>query len=336
MASPYLKKGSKEENLELIPVSKNPLAILLRLKIIIVKERIDLILERMEGESLLYDGFGPFFGNVFKIPSAVEIHVPPYDVKTRLTSFLWLRYSLKHCSKIFLISKNVADYLWLHNRFLQGKVILMPNGFDPSKSHADVDEVEKLKNNLPRGRPIICYFGELSADKGIDIIIELIKNDVGPFYYLIAGWGPYAQMISDLAKERSNRVKYLGEVSKEKIYAYLRICDLSLAPYRKTQLGGKFFGQPLKVYESLAAGTNILVTSQMNLPNEVFELCTLTEPSVDGIQAKLRQACLKKSDAKWLSSLDEVMPKYSWDNIVKRFFVPEFKQMAELNKKPDA
>jgi glycosyltransferase involved in cell wall biosynthesis len=328
LASPYLKSYNTNENVDLLPLPKDPFGILYQLKNYVVQNKINVILERLEGGNIMSSGYGVVAGKIMKIPVACEIHVPPYDLRTRLTSFAWLRYSLKNSDKIFVISHNVSELLYLHYKYCKNKIVVIPNGYDASKlTHLD-NLVKKVKQNLPRDRKIICYFGELNEDKGVDLILQLINNDKKKhFYFIIGGWGPLEQVIRKIAEEKPEKVRYVGKISKEEVYAYLKVCDLSLAFYRRTQLGTLFFGQPLKVYESLALGTNVLITTRANLPEDVFNLCTFVEPKLEDIFEKIEGACLKKYDSAWQEQVKKTMDKYSWDNIAKKIFIPQLRSL---------
>lgn len=330
LASPYLKQPrSIGENLFLSPLPITPFGIMAGLTNLAVKKRIDVILERLEGGNIIASGYGPIIGKLLNIPVACEIHVPPTDLPTRISSFLWLRCSLKYSSKTFVISQNVAKMLYLHQKSFNKKTVVIPNGYDASKIKTAAGPMKEIRQSLSLKKKIICYFGELSEEKGIDLIIRLIENDKNSrFYFVVGGWGPFEGILKKMAEEKPDSIKYLGKVSKEKIFNYLRVCDLSLALYRKTQLGGRFFGQPLKVYESLAAGTNAMITSRMNLPDEIFKLCTLVEPRIEDIEGKMDEACLRKYDETWQNCLRVTMPSYSWDSIAARIFIPELRSLV--------
>ena len=242
----------------------------------------------MEGGNILSNGYGAIVGKIMKIPVACEIHVPPYNLRTCITSFPWLRYSLKKSKKIFVISQHVAELLYLHHKYCKNKIVVIPNGYDDTKLPPINNLVEMIKKNLPKDRKIIGYFGGLNEDKGVGLLIQLIENSKkSKFYFIIGGWGPFEKVIRKMAEEEPERVKYVGKISKEEVYAYLKVCDLSLPLYRRSQLGTLFFGQPLKVYESLASGTNVLITTRANLPDDVFGLCTFVEPKLESIIEKM-------------------------------------------------
>jgi glycosyltransferase involved in cell wall biosynthesis len=333
LSSPYLKKQcTLSKNMTLVPVPGNPYGLIRGLKKIAAENKINVILERLEGAHLVFNGYGAVIGRLLNISSACEIHVPPSNLQTRITSFPWLRNSLKNSKKVFIISQNAAKMLYLHSKYLNAKTIVIPNGFDSSKLVNKLDAAKVIKEYLPKGKKIVCYFGELSEDKGIDLILEVINSDSSNYYFVIGGWGPYESIMRELAKEKPDKIRYLGKVPKEKIFAYLQLSDLSLSLYRRTQLGGIFFGQPLKVYESLAAGTNVLVTSKMNLPDELFNLCTLTEPNLQDVKRKMYEACTKKQDKNWQRNVKKNIQPYSWDNIAHQIFVPALRSLALENE----
>jgi len=331
LVSPYLKiQYNVNENIHLFPLPTNPVRIIHHLKNIVVQNKINVILERLEGGNITSSGYGVIIGKIMKIPVACEIHVPPYDLYTSIISFPWLRYSLKNSKKIFVISQNVAELLYLHQKYCKNKIVVIPNGYDASKLTYIDNLVKKIKQNLPKDRKIIGYFGELNEDKGVDLILQLINNDKeNHLYFIIGGWGSFEQVIRKIAEERPEKVRYVGKISKKEVYGYLKVCDLSLALYRRNQLGTFFFGQPLKVYESLALGTNVLITTRANLPENVFTLCTFVKPKLEYIIKKMEESYKKKYDDAWQEQVKKTISRYSWDNIAKKIVIPQLRSLLD-------
>jgi len=172
LASPYLKRSSTNENLDLFPLPKDPFRITHQLKNHVIQNKINVILERSEGGNIMSSGYGVIIGKIMKIPVTCEIHVPPHDLRTRIISFPWLRYSLKNSEKIFVISQNVAALLYLHHKYCKDKTVVVPNGYDDSKPTCIDARVEKIKQFLPKDRKIIGYFGELNEDKGVAMYLS--------------------------------------------------------------------------------------------------------------------------------------------------------------------
>jgi hypothetical protein len=49
---------------------------------------------------------------------------------------------------------------------------VIPNGYDASKLTSMDNLVKKIKQNFPKGRKIIGYFGELNEDKGVAMYLS--------------------------------------------------------------------------------------------------------------------------------------------------------------------
>jgi glycosyltransferase involved in cell wall biosynthesis len=331
LASPCLKDFVSIGDLRLIPTPKNPLLIVKKLKEIACINQIDIILERLDACNVITSGYGSVIGKLLRIPFACEIHVPPYNFHTFVKTFIWFNYSVRNADKLFVVSENAAKLLKYHGiESNDSRLVIFPNGFDSSK----LDNSLKNKNEklFATDKIIISYFGELSEDKGAHLILKLINRTnetCDKYFYIIGGWGPLEESFKLLSAEKPKSMVYLGKISKEKIFACLRASDLSLALYKRTQFGGLFFGQPLKVYESLICGTNVMVTSQMNLPIEIFNLCTTVSTEIENIAMNLEQAAEKKHNIVWQRRLKKIIPNYSWDNIINNVFYPELFAMVQ-------
>nr|RDZ31159.1 hypothetical protein DEQ67_07080 [Haloferax sp. Atlit-48N] len=96
----------------------------------------------------------------------------------------------------------------------------------------------------------ICY---LTGRKGVDILIDSIKEINADLELLVAGKGPQSPELHRLAKD-DDRIKFLGYVSEGKKTALLESADLFVLPSRHEPWG-------LVVNEALNCGTPVITTS---------------------------------------------------------------------------
>ena len=121
-------------------------------------------------------------------------------------------------------------------------------------------EEAKEKLQLPKEVPILLFFGTLSWDKGLDLLLESVKYIEKDFRLVIAG-PPRYFMRSNVAayKKQLNdptkiieRVKYIPE---EELSYYFLSADAVVLPYRKVYKGTSGILQ-----RASAAGKPVIVT----------------------------------------------------------------------------
>jgi glycosyltransferase involved in cell wall biosynthesis len=96
------------------------------------------------------------------------------------------------------------------------------------------------------------FAGRLSAEKGVDTLIEAVAR-LGSGRLEIAGDGPERAALTALAKERApGRVRFHGHLPKTDLYELLRSSAVAVLPSRCYE------NQPLIVLEAFACGVPVL------------------------------------------------------------------------------
>lgn len=166
-----------------------------------------------------------------------------------------------------LISRGISsDSIWLIPPSLTN------NGrFEPSvKSVALRDCL-----NLPSDQDIAFYAGRLTRHKGMDFLVEVIKqlSNQDNILFLLAGSGPYLNKFKEQFDEST--VRCLGYIEHEKIFQYYHAADVYVHP-------SEFEGVPLSILEAMNCGLPVvarkagdigLVTEQtVTSPTEMADL----------------------------------------------------------------
>ena len=333
IASVRLKANTRfSEKIELISISQNPFFTYRELIKVIAKKKINLVQERL-GCHLLSSDWGILAGNHMGLPTVGLIHEYPPTLLSKLLSFIRLRHTLKICDRLLVINKIILQYIPLRkNEF--NKVQFIPCGYDlsifPSNNTCSVKEL------IPINKKIVGYFGTLSKDKGVDIVLDLIHHADDRYFFLIAGNGPLEYEVRQVARLHPEKCKYLGRLTQKDVYHFIKLCDVTLALYRKELRRGRpQRGSPMKVFDSLAIGTPILISKPTvnMLPQEVSKLCIISGLELNEIKKNLEMACTTRADR---SSVVNVMRKYSWDYIAKNTLIPLFKNLTESDCNKDS
>ncbi len=115
------------------------------------------------------------------------------------------------------------------------------------------------KNEISNSKPLILsYVGVLTRHRGLEKILEVVKNNPNLLYFKIAGFGELENQIKEYAGKYSN-IEYYGSVPYEKGLSIMNNSDLILAIY-ETDIPNHIYAAPNKFYEGLYLGKPILTT----------------------------------------------------------------------------
>lgn len=108
----------------------------------------------------------------------------------------------------------------------------------------------------PRAGPLALFVGRLIDLKGVDLLIEAC--DGLPLQLIVIGDGPQRSALERQAFSNSN-IRFLGEQSREQVWAWLAAADLLVLPSR-VLANGRTDSAPLVVIEALASGVPLVAS----------------------------------------------------------------------------
>jgi len=167
---------------------------------------------------------------------------------------------LRWTSKVVVLSKHLAESLSESYLPDNTDIQVIPNGVDVQE-HAPSRDSNYLRAKLgiDSSSYLVGYFGRLSIEKGVDILIKALSTTaVGKFHLIIAGDGQeernLKEQINNLGLiEQVHFMGYLHDVSK--LYHCL---DVYVQPSR-------FEGIPFSVLEAMANGCPVVASSLVGL-----------------------------------------------------------------------
>jgi glycosyltransferase involved in cell wall biosynthesis len=158
---------------------------------------------------------------------------------------------------IVAVSTEVANYL---ERFsvARGRVHVIPNGVN-----VDRFRQRSLIPNVQRSTFTVGFVGTLKPWHGLRVLVEafdLLHAEIPNTRLLIVGDGPEGKNLRDDLKARRlmATTHITGKVEPQEIPALLASMDAGVAPYDDAE---DFYFSPLKVYEYMAAGLPVVVSS---------------------------------------------------------------------------
>lgn len=108
-----------------------------------------------------------------------------------------------------------------------------------------------------RKRKTFGYFGGLSADKGVQVLLDTLHQLPDDWQLIIAGAGSLAPAFAELSRETPERVRFLGKLQPLDLIPVLCDCDCTVIPLERISNQGKGVF-PFKTFEYLVAGTHVI------------------------------------------------------------------------------
>ncbi|MDD2889370.1 MAG: glycosyltransferase family 4 protein [bacterium] len=212
------------------------------------------------------------------------------------------RVTIKRADFIIAVSEGIKQALIREFNINELKISVISCGVDTNLFSATLNKKGLRKElNLPESKKIILFVGEVSYNKGVDIIYECAK--VLKDYLFI--------LIGDI-KHRTNPLpNYIlsGAKPNSELYKWFNACDLFFLPSRSE-------GTPVSILEAMSCGLTVLASNVGGIPDIIEEgktgwpIDNLDEK--DKIINKLRTII---EDTKMLESVG----KKGRENIIKDF-----------------
>lgn len=203
------------------------------------------------------------------VPVVLEVNGPPEDITAAWPALRALRWlicwslhaQLNQSTAVITVTAGLAK--WLQGLAPRVEVSVVPNAADPQRFHPAA-----ARDSEATG-PYALFFGALAPWQGIELLLEATKVTSWPpdLPLLVVGDGPMREPVEAAARERPDRVKYLGRRAYAQMPALIAASSVVVIPkdYHRPELGLS----PLKLYESMAASTAVVVTDVPGLGDVV-------------------------------------------------------------------
>jgi glycosyltransferase involved in cell wall biosynthesis len=207
---------------------------------------------------------------------------------------------------------------------LKGRPLIEPNGIDLAEFEQlpAPGSFRALLNGLGQ-RPLILFLSRIHPKKGLDLLIPALAR-LTAFDGLVVIAGPdeggYRRVVEQMITIHglSEQVRLLEMLHGRDRIAALADADLFVLPSYQENFG-------VAVVESLAAGTPVLISDQVNIHDEITAdgvgLAVRTE--VDAIAAALSR-CLRDGELKRFDRercRQFALTRYNWLDIARRWSV---------------
>jgi len=200
----------------------------------------------------------------------------------------------------------------------RGLVERIPLGLDTTRfSPASPRDATDRAGARAPGRVRLGYAGRLTAQKGVDVLLEAVARDES-LDLVVAGAGPEEARLRRAAAPLGGRVAFLGPLDTDDLPAFYRGLDVLVVPSRDTPGLAEQFGRV--VVEAMACGTPVVATRVGSVPDLVAGAGVLVAPDDAGaLLDGIRQATHPRTArALRLAGLDRAR-ECSWSAVAGRY-----------------
>lgn len=218
--------------------------------------------------------------------------------------------SCRFADKVLCVSDQDKDRIASGLNVRKEKIVLVPNGVDLGKFHADKQKRDEMRRRLSvsEGTPLILFNGKLDYKPNFEAV-EIILNEILPRVlnefpgakFLVVGNNPPLELSHD-------NLIYTGVV--DRVEDYINASDVVICPLLS---GG---GTRLKILEAIACGKRVISTTvgAEGLVNKETEPYLKCKDNWDQFAQEVVRAIHNDGVLKTDVSLLE---KYSWKRVVE-------------------
>lgn len=207
------------------------------------------------------------------------------------------------------------------------RVLYVPNGIDRERfARVTRQDVRALRTKLSlKDVPVIIYVGNLSlSSHPVDLLLsafaQMHRRERSAHLLLVGGGKDYDALharVSEMGLE--GHVRFTGKVAPEQIPLYFKMADVSVEPVYDNLVARS--RSPLKVFESMAAGTPVVAGDVGDRREVLGEAGVLVPPGdanalAEGLLNVLQDQSARQAMAEAAAVRCE---RYYWDVLVHDF-----------------
>jgi glycosyltransferase involved in cell wall biosynthesis len=286
----------------------------------------------------------------------VVVDCDDYEAETNRFGGRWQRAIVRHFedSIVRFATALTVNTCFTETRYTElgyppGRIVYIPNGVERERftGLSDLTALQ-ARLGLSAGKPLIVYVGSLGlTSHPVDLLLEAMRKIVPVLpdaRLLLVGGGEDFGTLQELAQSLgiAERTIFTGRVSPEDIPAYMALATLTVDPVHDDLVARA--RSPLKVVESLAAGTPV-VTADVGDRHIMLEGGKLGALVPAGDSTALAQTIISllNDDARraaMKAAAGTTREAWYWDNLVERllqvYSTVEAKEAANEKGRPSA
>jgi glycosyltransferase involved in cell wall biosynthesis len=270
-------------------------------------------------------------GRIFQkkgVPWILECNALFYDEATSESKTVQLKEVAKYlerkayqqCDLLVCISGILKQALIDKMGVEKEKIVVVPNGVNLTRFAGEVER------RYPKNEFVVGFTGLLTKWNRLSLLLQAVarlKQEGLVISLVFVGDGDGKAAIETEVKELgiSDRVRFEGRVSPSDVATYIKSFDLGYCNPLHASTSSDFSGCPMKIFEYMAAGCNLLVSrleiiQSIGIDDDIafiFEGGDLTS-----LTNTLRYAYNERSSfARRSAALEEVSSHHSWKSRVE-------------------
>lgn len=218
---------------------------------------------------------------------------------------------------------------WAKKRGVDSKKIrLIRNGANPRDLLAEVSEADILSTKEKLGKKerdiFLINTARLVNQKANDETIRALLYLPEAVHLVLVGEGPEQEKLENLAQELhlSERVIFVGRVSREEVTKYRLACDIFVGPSRSEGLGNAFLSamaSRLPVVATQEGGLADFIFDEAHNPEHAPTAWVVSKNSPEQIAQAVQDILADKNKVKKVTdnARQMVEEKYNWDKIAQ-------------------
>jgi glycosyltransferase involved in cell wall biosynthesis len=234
---------------------------------------------------------------------------------------LLMRYERRLAQRadvLVTVNEGYADVL--RNRLAPRRIVLVRNCPPRYRPPAMAASPLRQATGVPAGTPLILYHGVLGSSRGVEHMAQaLLEDGMEHVHGAALGFGDRERLDEWAASERfGGRLHILGAVPPDELLSWVAGADLDVIALQSSTLG-HYLCTPNKLWESLAAGTPVVVSDFPVMSHVVLDgpegpLGVLCDPSTpasiaaavrafldlpEQAREAIRTRCLEAAHRRW-------------------------------------
>jgi len=179
---------------------------------------------------------------------------------------------------------------------------------------------------IPSERKVVLFLGRLGRERGLDEAAEAVRA-IDDAALVMLGFGPWA----DRLRERDRDPRYAGRhftlpaVHPDDVPAWTASADVSIVAVPSNSLNQRL-SSPNKFWESLAAGTPVVVGRDLDVIRSIVEadaLGAVADPTDPADLTRALRAVLDQAPADYVAMRDRCLrvtrERYNWETAVEPY-----------------
>lgn len=202
---------------------------------------------------------GLFWARLRKVPVVLEVNGSYADwfiawplLRHVRRAVIWvIRSQLRTADGVIAVTRDLVE--WVEEERRRPGIFLVPNAADSA--------VFSPPAGTEARSPFVLFFGAFTKWHNIPVILSAVDADAWPesCELHMAGEGDFLSSVLRHAERPDGRVRYLGVLKHEDVPVVARRALASICIPGKSE-GRASAGSPIKMYESLACGTPVIVS----------------------------------------------------------------------------